>query len=402
MLDLATPRATLTPLSTLAPPAAQQAARVDIQLSIESICLIEPVLRVAVRPTGQTTQLYGIDSHQCGLFYPWLPRGTYQFRLTGFVDLDPGEYELAIAWGTSSLIRQPDIVLPFTIARRNDSEPPVSLQLGLLSETERAIAGLSWQQGMENWFHRHFCHAAQVVGHKFLKDSPNLRGRVLDVGAGEGITDLGLLLRYSPQEIVAVDIVDYLLQLPRVAQENDLPLEAIPENLRFVHRSANQLHFPDHYFDLAISWGSVEHIKGGYRQALDEVWRVLKPGGEFFVNPGLYYSPFGSHLGEFSDEPHLHLKVSEAELRELVMTTEPRIMDRSGFDVSREDYWRFYKELNAIKVADFERELKDYGFIIERAALRSCDMVEYTDALQDYSIVDLATEDAFFTLRKPR
>ena len=65
------------------------------------------------------------------------------------------------------------------------------------------------------------------------------------------------------------------------------------------------------------------------------------------------------------------------------------------------EYWRFYKELNKIKVADFEAELKAYGYRIVRAALRVSDLVEYDDALQAYSLVDLATEDAFYVLEKP-
>ncbi|HWQ94919.1 MAG TPA: hypothetical protein VN418_05405, partial [Gammaproteobacteria bacterium] len=119
------------------------------------------------------------------------------------------------------------------------------------------------------------------------------------------------------------------------------------------------------------------------------------------VNPGLYYSSYGSHLGEFSDEPHLHLKIPEEELRALVMSGRPRLMDRAGFDVSNTEYWRFYKELNRIKVAEFEAELKAYGYTVVRAALRVNDVVEYSPELQQYSVLDLAVEDAFFTLQKP-
>lgn len=52
-------------------------------------------------------------------------------------------------------------------------------------------------------------------------------------------------------------------------------------------------------------------------------------------------------------------------------------------------------------MADFEQELKGYGYRVVRAALRVADMVEYDAALQQYSLVDLATEDAFFVLEKP-
>jgi SAM-dependent methyltransferase len=268
-------------------------------------------------------------------------------------------------------------------------------------ETRLRVEKLSWQAGMKNWFHRHFCHAACVIGETFLAHSPLLKGRILDIGGGDGITDLSLFLRYRPQQLVVMDIVDYIAELPRVATENGLPLERLPDNFVFVRQSCESVPYPDASFDVVISWGSVEHIVGGYKKALDEVWRVLKPGGLFFVNPGLYYSSYGSHLGEFSDEPHLHLKIPEEELRALVMSGRPRLMDRAGFDVPNADYWRFYKELNRIRVAEFEAELKAYGYTVVRAALRVNDLVEYSPELQKHSVLDLAVEDAFFTLQKP-
>ena len=378
-----------------------QVMEIRLELTIRELCLFNPVLRLFLRRSGGEEHLLGTDTHQGGLFFPWLPRGQYRFTFGWPVTLPTGEYELCASWGTVRDVRPPDVILPFSLHGTTASANLFAANWGLDEETRRKIDALSWQKGMTNWFHRHFCHAALVIGESFLADTPLLRGRILDVGAGEGITDLGLFLRYQPQELVAMDIVDYLKELPRVAQENDLPLERLPEGLTFVQGSCEHIPYEDASFDVVISWGSVEHIAGGYRKALDEVWRVLKPGGLFFVNPGLYYSSFGSHLGEFSDEPHLHLKISEEKLKELVMATQPRIMDRSGFDVSNADYWRFYQELNRIRVAEFEMELKGYGYSVVRAAIRVSDRVEYSPELQPYSILDLAIEDAFFTLQKP-
>lgn len=381
--------------------AAGQLMEISLDLAIRDICLFNPVLRLFIRGAGAEEHLLGTDTHQGGLFYPWLPRGDYRFTFGWPVTLPTGEYELCAAWGTVSEVRTPDVVLPLRIHGATGSANLFAASWVLDEETRRRIDALSWQKGMTNWFHRHFCHAALVIGASFLADSPLLRGRILDVGAGEGITDLGLFLRYRPQELVAMDIVDYLRELPCVAQENDLPLERLPEGFTFVQGSCENIPYEDASFDVVISWGSVEHIAGGYRKALDEVWRVLKPGGLFFVNPGLYYSAYGSHLGEFSDEPYLHLKIPEDKLHDLVMNTPPRIIDRAGFDVSNADYWRFYKELNRIRVAEFEAELKTYGYSVVRAAIRANDQVEYTEKLQAYSILDLAVEDVFFTLQKP-
>lgn len=381
--------------------AAQAILTAEVALEISGLCLFNPVLRAFVRHAGGELHLTGTDTHQAQLFFPWLPQGHYGFTLAWPVTLPAGEYELCISWGGTEEVRAPEGIHRFSITAGEGAMPPLQPQWQLQAETAQRIAALSWQQGMDNWFHRHFCHAAQVIGASFLTGAPQLRGRVLDIGAGDGITDLGLLLRYQPEELVAMDILDYVLALPRIAQENDLPLQSLPEGLTFVQGSCEQIPYDDASFDLVISWGSVEHIVGGYRKALDEVWRVLKPGGLFFVNPGLFYAPFGSHLGEFSSEPYLHLKISEEALRERVMSTQPRIMDRSGFDVTNADYWRFYKELNKIRVADFEQELKAYGYQVVRAALRANDMVEYTPELQPYSVIDLGLEDVFFTLQKP-
>ena len=373
-----------------------------LRFSVTDLCAFDPVLRVFIRRRGETAHLLSADSHQGGLFFPWLPRGDYSFNYSHRLPFPEGDYELGIAWGSPREIRDPDIVHTFCIlagASEVSAENPSNWKMS--EETRLRVEKLSWQAGMKNWFHRHFCHAAGVIGETFLALSPLLKGRILDVGGGDGVTDLSLFLRYRPQELVVMDIVDYIAELPRVATENGLPLERLPDNFVFVRQSCESVPYPDASFDVVLSWGSVEHIVGGYKKALDEVWRVLKPGGLFFVNPGLYYSSYGSHLGEFSDEPHLHLKIPEEELRALVMSGRPRLMDRAGFDVSNTEYWRFYKELNRIKVAEFEAELKAYGYTIIRAALRVNDVVEYSPELQQYSVLDLAIEDAFFTLQKP-
>lgn len=381
---------------------AGQLLQLGLDLQILGLCLFNPVIRISICRVGTEQHLVGTDTHQGGLFFPWLPRGAYHFNFEWPVTLPTGEYELRAAWGTVEEVRAPDTIWRFHIAGEAASQSPYAGTWTLDQETRSRVDALSWQKGMTNWFHRHFCHAAVVIADSFLARSPLLHGRILDVGAGEGITDLGLFMRYRPQELVAMDIVDYLKDLPRVSRENGLPLESLPDGFTFVQGSCENIPYADASFDVVISWGSVEHIAGGYRRALDEIWRVLKPGGLFFVNPGLYYSSYGSHLGEFSDEPHLHLKISEEQLRELVMNTPPRIMDRAGFDVSNADYLRFYKELNRIRVADFEAEMKAYGYYVVRAAIRASNMVEYSPELQSYSILDLAVEDAFFTLQKPQ
>lgn len=378
-----------------------QIVNIQMNLHVRNICVFDPVIRLFIRPEGGDTHLVGSDTHQGGIFLPWLPEGEYLFNFEWPVSLPPGSYEIGVAWGTVNKVRLPDSVQKFSIQGTEQSQQALVGTWRPSPETASRISRLSWNEGMTNWFHRHFCHAAKVIGELCLANSEKLRGRILDIGAGEGITDLSIFLRYQPQELVAMDIVDYINELPRIARENGLPLNSRPDNFTFLQHSCEDIPYPDASFDVVISWGSLEHIAGGYRKALDEVYRVLKPGGLFFVAPGLYYSAYGSHLGEFDSTPHLHLRIPEAQLKEMVMTTRPTIMDRSGFDVTNEDYWRFYKELNPIRLADFEKELRGYGYIILRAAVRTSDIVEYDEALQPYSILDLAVEEPYIALKKP-
>ena len=158
------------------------------------------------------------------------------------------------------------------------------------------------------------------------------------------------------------------------------------------------LPFEDDHFDVVISWGSLEHIAGGYAQALAEIRRVLRPDGLLMVHPGLFYSDVGNHLGEFRfarEEPYVHLKRSREWLREQVLTSEPDRIDRSGDHATPAQYWQWFTELNPITVAGFERELRAAGFEPWRVALRTHDRVDYTPELQNYAFVDLAVGELY-------
>ena len=45
--------------------------------------------------------------------------------------------------------------------------------------------------------------------------------------------------------------------------------------------------FPDNHFDAYLSLGVIEHWEEGPQQAIDEAYRVIKPGGYFFVSTPL-------------------------------------------------------------------------------------------------------------------
>ncbi len=338
----------------------------------------------------------------------WLPRGRYEVVChTPRLALAAGDYRLVATLyqhrrGTAQPLDRREAQV-----RVEGDAPTGEISLawdltasGLTPEVEK----LSWRRGHEDWFFRHFDHAARTIISYMLGDSSLLTGRILDVGCGDGITDLGVCLRCDPKEMVGVDPFRGYERLAQIMADNNVPADAMPSQLRFEPADANELPFADDSFDVVISWGSLEHIAGGYLKALTEIKRVLTDGGLFFVHPGLYYSNFGHHLGEFCDEPHFHLTKSRDEIRDLVFNTEPNYMDRAGEFSTPEQYWQWFNELNPITVAGFEQELKNLGFELYRVALRTEDLIEYHHPkLQDYSMQDLATVELYLSAynRKP-
>ena len=112
--------------------------------------------------------------------------------------------------------------------------------------------------------------------------------RILEVGCGRGVALPVFLERLEPAELWGVDVDPSLV---RVARER---IAAGRLNATVVEGDVRSLPFPSARFDLVIDFGTCYHVSGGRqgsRRALEEIARVLVPGGRF-----VHETPLAQHL----------------------------------------------------------------------------------------------------------
>jgi SAM-dependent methyltransferase len=152
-----------------------------------------------------------------------------------------------------------------------------------------------------------------------------LREDVAVVSVGAGHEDVLYWLANRVGRVVATDTYDGVWQTDH-AREGDSGVLTSPDEfapfpyrkdrLTFMRMDGRRLEFPDGTFDVAYSLSSIEHFGGfeGARDAVDEMGRVLKPGGLLVVateyilsGPPHYEGFFPSQIHDLFDRPGLAL-----------------------------------------------------------------------------------------------
>ena len=122
-----------------------------------------------------------------------------------------------------------------------------------------------------------------------LLDALRLRGdeQVLDMGCGRGAV-LGMAAKHLVRgHAFGLDLwnsVDQSGNSPKATQRN-LEVEGVAQSCTVETGNMMAMPFPDALFDLVVSSLAIHNIRGqaGRLKALDEAFRVLKPGGKLVI-----------------------------------------------------------------------------------------------------------------------
>lgn len=104
-----------------------------------------------------------------------------------------------------------------------------------------------------------------------------LKGKiVLEIGCGSGLGAELILNYFSPQKIVATDLDPRLITLAKKNVQK--------QEITFEKADATKLDYKDKSFDAVFDYGAIHHIPSPeWKECLNEIYRVLKPGGKVFL-----------------------------------------------------------------------------------------------------------------------
>ena len=136
-----------------------------------------------------------------------------------------------------------------------------------------------------------------------LKDA-----RVLELGCGRAWMTRRMIEAFAPAAIVATEV-------DRIQHEKNLLIDDLPM-VRFVYGGAEAIDQPDASMDIVVMLKSLHHVPGDKMdQALQEIARVLKPGGLAYISEPVYRGTLNEIMRLFHDEKEVRNAAFQAVTR---------------------------------------------------------------------------------------
>jgi SAM-dependent methyltransferase len=230
------------------------------------------------------------------------------------------------------------------------------------------------------WFREHFDEAAGAILDFLRGDRVEFAGkRVADIGAGDGIIDLGLAMKGQPARLVGFDIVETDAAGLRAFAAREGVTETLPENLEFRLSEATRIPAEDASFDIVVSWSTFEHVADPVA-VLQEIRRILQPYGVLMIQIWpFFHSQHGSHLWQYFPEGFVQLLRRSKEIEEAVRADPGP--DPEWAEVLIEQFY----SANQLTLDELQRALYLSGFAVRKLELLS-ETVHLPPGLERYPL----------------
>lgn len=121
---------------------------------------------------------------------------------------------------------------------------------------------------------------------------------VLDVGVGKGILAIAVAkkLKNGSGKVTAIDIwnTEDIMDKTKYYVNQNIELEGVSDKVKVKTQNASALSFKDESFDVILSKQCIHNIESAQerKMAIEEMIRVLKPGGKLIISDSMYVDEY--------------------------------------------------------------------------------------------------------------
>ena len=171
------------------------------------------------------------------------------------------------------------------------------------------------------------------------KYSLNTNGIMLDVGCGEGRHIFGIMQQNPKMQCIGLDMDKKSL---KKAEEGYAYFKTLSEaGVEFLIGSAYSIPLPNNSVDIVICSEVLEHLHE-YNDAINEIYRVLKPGGKFYASvPASWPEKICWALSkDYQNQPGGHLRIfNQKNLIEEIKLSGFNFLSSEKFHSIHSPYW---------------------------------------------------------------
>ena len=128
------------------------------------------------------------------------------------------------------------------------------------------------------WIKNSFLHFSRKVEYQFVFSEIDNNKKILDAGCGITFFPYFLKDKFSG---INLDLLDYSKSAEKFYRDS---------NFKFINSDLNSIDIKDESYDLIYSISTLEHIDT-YSHVIQELIRILKPGGKLIITFDVSFSP---------------------------------------------------------------------------------------------------------------